>query len=104
MLNVQKLYEEFEDAGLPVVGCSSDGRVDFDPAITPTQAQRDAAAAIVAAHNPNVKTKRELRVDAVEPGQWDVEIAALEAGRATPGELQSLLLKIAKYLREIDNT
>ena len=49
-INVAKLDAELKSAGIPIDGCSSNGRVDFRPEAT--EAQRLQAEAIVAAHNP----------------------------------------------------
>jgi len=37
MYNVQKLHRELEEAGIPIVGVSSDGRVDFKDEATKAQ-------------------------------------------------------------------
>jgi len=50
MLDVTGLHAELEAAGLPVVGVSSDGRVDYARPLTP--AEQTTAQAIIAAHDP----------------------------------------------------
>jgi len=50
MVNPAKLTQELLVASIPVEGCASDGRIDFLPQAT--QAHRDQAAAILAAHDP----------------------------------------------------
>jgi len=48
--NISKLDHEIRQAGIPIEGVSSDGRIDFLPSAT--QAQKDQAATILSAHNP----------------------------------------------------
>jgi hypothetical protein len=50
LVNPTKLHAELEQAGIPIEGVSSDGRIDFLPAAT--DEQKTQAAAIVAAHDP----------------------------------------------------
>lgn len=54
MIDALSLTEELIAAGLPVVGVSGDGRIDYSRTLTP--AEQTAARAITAAHDP---TKRE---------------------------------------------
>ena len=58
MLDVTGLHAELEAAGLPVVGVSSDGRVDYARPLTP--AEQTTAQAIIAAHDP-AKRERDER-------------------------------------------
>ena len=48
--NSKKLADELLLAGIPFVSCDSDGNVGFKPEAT--QAKRNAAETIVAAHDP----------------------------------------------------
>jgi nicotinamidase-related amidase len=50
MLNTDKLHRELTAAGIPVIAVRSDGLIEYDQSIT--QAQRDQAETIVAAHDP----------------------------------------------------
>lgn len=50
MINPLKLHLELIEAGLPVIGVSADGRLDWS--ITPTQSQLDQANTIVTNHDP----------------------------------------------------
>ena len=50
MINVKKLTEELIAAGIPIYGCSSDGRIDLRPEATPEQIA--LAEKIKANHNP----------------------------------------------------
>ena len=51
MVNSRLLHHQLEQAGLPVIGVSSDGRIDYSRELT---AQEQAtAAAVIAAHDPN---------------------------------------------------
>jgi hypothetical protein len=59
--NPQKLTEEFKKAGLPVVGVSSTGRIDYSRELTASEAK--AAEAIISAHDPAPITK-DLRIQA----------------------------------------
>ena len=51
MIKIGLLHYQLEQAGLPVVGVSSDGRIDYAHALTP--AEEATAAAVIAAHDPN---------------------------------------------------
>ena len=51
MINFKLLYYQLEQAGLPVVGVSSDGRIDYRRALT--VAEEATAAQVIAAHDPN---------------------------------------------------
>lgn len=75
-INLPKLHQELLDAGLPIVGVSSDGRVDFDGTETPENIE--AAALLVAAHDPSEPfvIPLEERLVAIE----DVLIAILTGG------------------------
>ena len=50
MINVKLLHHELAQAGLPIEGVSSNGRIDYTRALTPTE--QTTAAAIIAAHDP----------------------------------------------------
>jgi len=50
-INVSKLTRELQDVGIPIDGCSSDGRVDFKAEAT--AAQRNLSNIIVANHIAN---------------------------------------------------
>lgn len=49
-VNVKKLVKELQDAGIPVVGCSSNGRIDFSE--NATDAQKQQAQTILENHDP----------------------------------------------------
>lgn len=51
-VNPQKLHQELKDAGLPVVGVSASGRVDYSRALT--AAEQAVAEHVIAAHDPVV--------------------------------------------------
>lgn len=70
VLNAEKLTKELLAAGIPILGCSSMGRIDFLPEATP--AQRDQAAVILAAHDPTPTREQRIRDDG-----FDVLVAAL---------------------------
>ena len=50
IVNVAKIDRELKVAGIPIHGCSSTSRIDFKDEAT--REQREAAAAILAAHDP----------------------------------------------------
>ena len=58
MFNVSLLTDELIAVGLPVVGVSSDGRIDYSRDLTP--AEQTTAQAIIAAHDP-AKRERDER-------------------------------------------
>lgn len=49
MIDVTALHTELEAAGLPVMGVSGDGRIDYSRELTP--AEQTTAQAIIAAHD-----------------------------------------------------
>jgi len=49
LINVTKLHAELVKAGIPIDGCASDGRIDYKAEAT--DAQKEAAQAILASHN-----------------------------------------------------
>lgn len=50
MINISLLHQELLRALLPVVGVSTDGRIDYGRELT--QAEQTTAATVIAAHNP----------------------------------------------------
>lgn len=50
MINPSKLTEELTKAGIPIHGCSSEGRIDFKDEAT--EAQRALTLEILAKHDP----------------------------------------------------
>jgi hypothetical protein len=58
MIDATSLHEELETAALPVVGVSSDGRVDYSRDLTPEE--QTTAAAVIAAHDPTKRERDEL--------------------------------------------
>ncbi len=51
-INPQKLHQELKTAGLPVVGVSSSGRVDYSRSLTTTE--KEVATQIIKAHEPSL--------------------------------------------------
>lgn len=49
-INTQKLLKELTDAGIPVDGCSSSGRIDF--AKEASKKQKEQAHTILESHDP----------------------------------------------------
>ena len=70
VLNATKLTGELLSASIPITGCNSNGVVSF--AAEATQAHRDQAAAILAAHDPTPTREQAIRLDG-----FDVLVAAL---------------------------
>lgn len=58
IFNAEKLHDELIAAGIPITGCNSNGDVTF--AASATKKQKDAAATIVAAHNPALTKEQQL--------------------------------------------
>ncbi len=79
--NTTKLDGELKAAGLPIVGCSSDGRIDWAEG-HPTAEERAAAEAVLAAHDPTPEP--EIDVDA--------ELEAAIAAATTLEQLKSALM------------
>ncbi len=79
-VNPSKLLNELEQAGIPVDGCSSDGRIDFGP--DATDQQKIDAAAILAAHNPdtplNSDIDRQADLDALKPGVVNAALDSIQ--------------------------
>lgn len=63
MVNAEKLHGEFVVAGIPISGCSQDGRIDFLPEAT--QEQRALAVKILAAHLPDDRERDVQEIDRV---------------------------------------
>ena len=51
-INPEKLTQELIEAGLPIVGVSSDGRVDYSRDLTSTE--KMTAEAVISAHDPAI--------------------------------------------------
>ena len=64
MLDVTGLHEELITASLPVVGVSSDGRVDYSRELT--AAEQTTAKAIIAAHDPTKRERDEAKAAAAD--------------------------------------
>jgi len=61
--NVLKLHLELVAAGIPIVGVSSEGQVDFLPEAT--EAQKALAASILAAHDPTDYVQQAAQISRV---------------------------------------
>ena len=57
MIDSTALYEDLQTAGLPIVGVSSDGRIDYSRDLTP--AEQTTAQAIITAHDPDKRGRDE---------------------------------------------
>ncbi len=81
MYNATKLDRDLKAAGLPIVGCDSMGRIDWQEG-HPTPEEQAAANAVLAAHDPTP----EPEVDA------DAELAEAIAAATTLEGLKAALL------------
>ncbi len=79
--NASKLMSELVAAGLPIVGCASTGRIDWQDG-HPTPEEMAAADAVLAAHDPTPGPE----VDA------DAELEAAITASTTLEELKAALL------------
>ena len=57
MINAKLLLYELTNVGLPVVGVSSDGRIDYSRELNTTE--QSTAVAVVSAHNADGKLPQE---------------------------------------------
>lgn len=55
LVNPAKLHQELKAAGLPVVGVSSSGRVDYERSLT--SAEKASAQAVITTHDPSATEK-----------------------------------------------
>lgn len=87
MINVVKLTRELTQAGIPIDGCSSDGRIDFKPEATAQQ--RTLAAQILAAHNPDTPlpedAEREADLRTLEDAATGLAQITAERAQITSG-------------------
>jgi hypothetical protein len=95
LYNATRLDGELRAAGLPIAGCSSDGRIDWLPG-HPTPQEEAAAAAVLAAHDPTPvpapDPDAELKA-AIEAAQAEIErTATLEEMKVAMRELTDALL------------
>ena len=92
MIDCTQLDADLKAAGLRIHGCASNGRIDW--IAPPTQTERDAAAAVLAAHDP---TKRER--DEQTAQQHLRHLAQrIEDGTATNAEVREALAKVIRRL------
>ncbi len=83
-INIRLLHYELQQAGLPVVGVSSDGRIDYSRALTgPEQTTADG---VVGAHNSESDLPRILNATAALQTFLDSSLVDL-----TPAEIYTLL-------------
>ena len=99
MLNVVSLTDELAAAGLPVVGVSSDGRVDYSRELT--AAEQTTAQAIIAAHDPTKRERNETT--ASDLAKAAVADLRLYLDRANPTNAQTaaalkLLIRVVIWL------
>lgn len=100
MIDTTGLHTELEAASLPVVGVSSDGRVDYSRPLT--AAEQTTAKAIIAAHDPAVLTREQQAKAARETAALAVRTAnvtalrtGLEAKTGTVAQLQAQVAELA---------
>lgn len=85
MINVAKLHAELVAAAIPVQGVSSEGRIDFLPEAT--EAQRQQAAVIVAAHDPTDTTAiaRQSAINALKAINFGARRTVIDGITASAG-------------------
>ena len=84
MINIQLLHYELEQAGLPVEGVSSDGRIDYSRELIAQE--QITADAVVAAHDPNGKLPSEANRDDVR-----TRFLLSQLANKTPEEIYTLM-------------
>ena len=84
MININLLYYELEQAGLPVECVSEDGRIDYTRALT--AGEQITADAIVAAHDPNGDLPRNLNKKEAE-----ARFLLSQLADKTPEEIYTLM-------------
>jgi hypothetical protein len=116
MINLAKLHEELEAAGIRVAGCHSDGRV-WDE--TGDIQDRPDVAAIIAAHDPTpepepdyIEYKKPLKAPDFIVATPDVEAtpelaltAAISEARKGKGKKKSMgkiVLNLVEYVDELE--
>lgn len=92
MIDVTQFHAELVAAGLRIHGCASDGRIDW--IATPTQADLDTAAQVLAAHDPQ---KRE-RDERTARDRLLALAARLEDGTATAAEVKEALGRVIRRM------
>ena len=63
MINIELLHFELNQAGLPVIGVASTGRIDYSRELT--AGEQTTADAVVAAHDPEDDLPRNKHAEAV---------------------------------------
>ncbi len=86
MIDVSGLHTELEAADLPVVGVSSDGRIDYSRDLTP--AEQQTAQAVIAAHDPTKRERDERTARETAKTYYDGLNAYLD--RASPTNAQTV--------------
>jgi|GEM_PF-6648701 len=79
------LHEDLIAAGLPIVGCASNGRIDWMG--VPTAAELDKAEEVKAAHDPDRRT----RAERAARDRLRALATKLEDGSATPADIREAL-------------
>lgn len=79
-VNATKLDRELKAAGLPILGVSSDGRIDW-PAGRPTATERARADTILAAHDPTTPTVTDQQLINLAQSAVGVKVDELTAAQ-----------------------
>lgn len=103
-LNATKLDSELRAAGLPIVGCNSDGLVTWANGVIPTQGQIDQANAIIAVHDPIdyvalVQAGAESQAEAIPGWATWTEAEALDYINTNVVDLPSALIVLRAMAR-----
>jgi hypothetical protein len=105
MVNPGKLHRELAAAGIPILSVSEDGTYILD--IIATQEQIDAAAVIVAAHDPvdyeyqNAEAERAALYDIIDATVDGYNTALTNWLTLTDGQRVEVLLRNTQVLRRI---
>lgn len=102
-MRLAKLREEFQAAGIDVIGMSADGNLTFGPDVT--EQQRQQAYQIFANHNPTTPSVREQRLAdarreiANQLPQINAAIELFAAGQGTSVQVRTATVELLRFVR-----
>lgn len=99
-MNPGQLYEELQDAGLPVESVNSNGQVTYSRALTP--AEEATAAAVIAAHNPALGNKRRRALQAAY--QLAQTVNGTNVTALTAVQVRSIMILLAAAQGWVDSS
>jgi len=95
--NAERLFAELRAAGCRVIGCASDGRVDYGP--DADESDRVKAAQVLAGHDAS--PTREQRLRARGFGHWQAALVLVtKYGEAAPEWARTELDRVATVIEE----